>query len=93
MLIPSGTVTARERGKGREEGPGDDLNPLSRTSLESHVTVVDELTRAVPNIERAVEELRDDVSERRRLIAEFDNVLNLRLSRKYMCQLLEGEMK
>jgi len=40
-----------------------------------------------------VEELRDDVSERRRLIAEFDNVLNLRLSRKYMCQLLEGEMK
>mgnify|MGYP003744904545 CR=1 FL=1 len=70
-----------------------DLNPLSRTSLESHVTVVDELTRAVPNIERAVKELEHDVPERRRLIAEFDNSLNLRLSRKLMCQLLEGEMK
>ncbi len=70
-----------------------DLNPLSRTSLESHVTVVDELTRAVPNIERAVEELRHDVLTRKRLIAEFDNILNLRQSRMHMCQLLEGEMK
>jgi 4-phosphopantoate--beta-alanine ligase len=62
-----------------------DLNPLSRTALESHVTVVDELTRAVPNIERAVHELRDDPEERKRLIREFDNGENLRLSREAMC--------
>jgi len=62
-----------------------DLNPLSRTALESHVTVVDELTRAVPNIERAVHELRDDPEERKRLILEFDNGENLRLSREAMC--------
>lgn len=62
-----------------------DLNPLSRTALESHVTVVDELTRAVPNIERAVHELRDDPEERKRLIREFDNGENLRRSREAMC--------
>ncbi|MBI0584841.1 MAG: phosphopantothenate/pantothenate synthetase [Methanomassiliicoccus sp.] len=62
-----------------------DLNPLSRTSLESHVTVVDELTRAVPSIERTVLELKDDAEERKRLIAEFDNAENLRLSREAMC--------
>lgn len=62
-----------------------DLNPLSRTAMESHVTVVDELTRAVPNIERAVMELRNDPGERKRLIGEFDNAENLRLSREAMC--------
>ncbi|MDW5561607.1 MAG: phosphopantothenate/pantothenate synthetase [Methanomassiliicoccus sp.] len=62
-----------------------DLNPLSRTAVESHVTVVDELTRAVPNIERAVRELRDDPEGRKRLIGEFDNVENLRRSREAMC--------
>jgi len=62
-----------------------DLNPLSRTAVESHVTVVDELTRAVPNIERAIDELRKGPEERRRLIGEFDNAENLRLSREAMC--------
>lgn len=62
-----------------------DLNPLSRTAVESHVTVVDELTRAVPNIEGAVMELRNDPGERKRLIGEFDNAENLRLSREAMC--------
>jgi 4-phosphopantoate--beta-alanine ligase len=62
-----------------------DLNPLSRTALEAHVTVVDELTRAVPNIERAVLELKNDPEERRRLIREFSNSENLHLSREAMC--------
>jgi 4-phosphopantoate--beta-alanine ligase len=62
-----------------------DLNPLSRTALEAHVTVVDELTRAVPNLERAVLQLRDDPEERRRLIHHFSNGENLRLSREAMC--------
>lgn len=65
-----------------------DLNPLSRTAVESHVTIVDELTRAVPNIERAVHELRDAPAERKRLIREFDNTENLRRSREAMCRTL-----
>jgi 4-phosphopantoate--beta-alanine ligase len=62
-----------------------DLNPLSRTAVESHVTVVDELTRAMPNIERAVVELKNDPEERKRLIREFSNAENLRRSREAMC--------
>jgi 4-phosphopantoate--beta-alanine ligase len=65
-----------------------DLNPLSRTAIESHVTVVDELTRAVPNIERAVLELREACDERKRLIREFDNAENLRRSREAMVRTL-----
>jgi 4-phosphopantoate---beta-alanine ligase len=68
-----------------------DLNPLSRTAIESHVTAVDELTRAVPNIERAVQELRADPAERRRLIASFNNGDNLRRSREAMCALLRSQ--
>ncbi len=70
-----------------------DLNPLSRTAVEAHVTIVDELTRAVPNIERAVEKLRHDAEARRELIDSFDNRLNLMQSRQSMCRLLEGERK
>ena len=70
-----------------------DLNPLSRTAVESHVTAVDELTRAVPSIERAVEELRDDREGRRKLIAEFINAENLRRSRQAMCGLLSAQQR
>lgn len=66
-----------------------DLNPLSRTSVVSNVTVVDELTRAVPSIERFVRELRDKPEERRRVIAEFDNRRALRDARETMCSVLQ----
>jgi 4-phosphopantoate--beta-alanine ligase len=68
-----------------------DLNPLSRTAVEAQVTAVDELTRAVPNIERAVHELRDRPAERERLIKTFSNAENLRRSRSTMCGLLGGQ--
>jgi 4-phosphopantoate--beta-alanine ligase len=68
-----------------------DLNPLSRTAVEAHVTAVDELSRAVPNIERAVMELKDLPAERRRLISEYDNGENLRRSRQAMCDLLGAQ--
>jgi 4-phosphopantoate--beta-alanine ligase len=35
-----------------------DLNPLSRTARAATVTIVDELTRAIPNIKRWVKELK-----------------------------------
>ncbi len=55
-----------------------DLNPLSRTAQCAHVTVVDNITRAVPNISRAAEELKSlDDDELQRLVNEFDNKKNL----------------
>ena len=54
-----------------------DLNPLSRTSVESDATAVDEITRAVPNIRQAVKDLKDDRKRRREIISAFDNRSNL----------------
>ena len=48
-----------------------DLNPLSRTARTATLTIVDELTRALPNIKSACNELSK--KERDRLIDSFDN--------------------
>lgn len=48
-----------------------DLNPLSRTARAATVTIVDELTRALPNISRACRDLSDD--ERSHLLQSLDN--------------------
>lgn len=48
-----------------------DLNPLSRTARRATLTVVDEVTRAIPEITRACGELSAD--ERARLLAAADN--------------------
>ena len=50
---------------------GIDLNPLSRTSRRATLTIVDELTRALPNITDACRTLSD--TERRELLASLDN--------------------
>jgi 4-phosphopantoate--beta-alanine ligase len=58
-----------------------DLNPLSRTARSAHVTIVDNITRAIPHISRFAKELKtlkDD--ELRGLIKEFDNKKNLALA-------------
>jgi 4-phosphopantoate--beta-alanine ligase len=48
-----------------------DLNPLSRTARTATLTIVDELTRALPNITKACKELSQ--ADRDRLIVSFDN--------------------
>ena len=48
-----------------------DLNPLSRTARRATLTVVDELTRALPEISRACRELPS--ADRGRLLATVDN--------------------
>lgn len=48
-----------------------DLNPLSRTARTATLTIVDELTRALPNITRACNGL--SLPKRDQLIASFDN--------------------
>lgn len=74
-----------------------DLNPLSRTSRTATVSIVDEVTRAIPNITEFVERLRDQPSRRRELIRNFDNISNLLAIGKRICEhirsSLEGEIK
>lgn len=53
-----------------------DLNPLSRTARTATLTVVDELTRALPNITRACGEITPEESER--LMRSPDNTYFLR---------------
>ena len=55
-----------------------DLNPLSRTSQKASVPVVDELSRALRNIEKFVGELRKDSDETTRIIRAYDARRNLR---------------
>jgi 4-phosphopantoate---beta-alanine ligase len=54
-----------------------DLNPVSRTSMAANVSIVDELTRAVPKVAASVEELTDDQARRCALISGFNNRRNL----------------
>lgn len=55
-----------------------DLNPLSRTSKAASVPIVDELTRALPNVEKFVRELRKDTKEAARIARTYDKAGNLR---------------
>jgi 4-phosphopantoate--beta-alanine ligase len=48
-----------------------DLNPLSRTARLATLTIVDELTRALPNITNACQQISD--TEKERLIHDIDN--------------------
>jgi len=54
-----------------------DLNPLSRTSKAATVTVVDEVTKAVPEISRHVEDMKDDRAAVEQALAVYDRDENL----------------
>ncbi|MDD1767305.1 MAG: phosphopantothenate/pantothenate synthetase [Methanomassiliicoccales archaeon] len=66
-----------------------DLNPLSRTARAATVSIVDEVTRALPNMIGFVRDLREDISRRRRLISSYDNRANLRKTIKSICSYLQ----
>ncbi|WAI01153.1 4-phosphopantoate--beta-alanine ligase [Methanogenium organophilum] len=53
-----------------------DLNPLSRTAQTATVTIVDELTRALPNITRACRDMTPETGNQ--LVAAHDNTALLR---------------
>src|SRR5881396_2666066 len=55
-----------------------DLNPLSRTSQRATIAIVDELTRAVRNIEKFVNELKSDPAEAARVRRAYRKDGNLR---------------
>lgn len=55
-----------------------DLNPLSRTAQCANVTIVDNIIRAVPNISKFIEELKElNENELQKLVKGFDNKNNL----------------
>ncbi len=61
-----------------------DLNPLSRTSQRASVPVVDELTRALPNMAAFAKELKADPAETRRIARTYDRAGNLRAALDFL---------
>jgi 4-phosphopantoate--beta-alanine ligase len=67
-----------------------DLNPLSRTSRTATLTIVDELTRAIPLITAACRETGE--SEAKTLITNLDNHYLLQEAMREMKRRLEGAL-
>jgi len=55
-----------------------DLNPLSRTSRSATVTIVDEVTRAITELTKNVEDLSDDKRAASRALSSYDRDENLK---------------
>ncbi len=67
-----------------------DLNPLSRTSKTASLTVVDNITRAIPCLIDKVNKLKNkDPEELKELIDNFNNFSNLKESLKIMLNSIE----
>ncbi|ACB39266.1 4-phosphopantoate--beta-alanine ligase [Pyrobaculum neutrophilum] len=50
-----------------------DLNPLSRTARAASITIVDNVTRALPRLVEAVENLKKDRSQIQDILARYNN--------------------
>lgn len=61
-----------------------DLNPMSRTATNATITIVDELTRAIPELIRNVEDLADDPRAAKLALSSYDRDENLKLVSKGM---------
>jgi len=69
-----------------------DLNPLSRTSRKATVPISDEMTRALENIIRFVEELRGDEDAILKLVAQYDSAKNRSETIGYICDKLKSDL-
>jgi 4-phosphopantoate---beta-alanine ligase len=58
-----------------------DLNPLSRTAVAAHITIVDNVVRAMPAIAESARDLRSSKSLKK-IVDSFDNKKNLHESEK-----------
>jgi len=56
-----------------------DLNPMSRTATNATITIVDELTRAIPELIKNVEDLADDPRAAKLALSSYDRDENLKL--------------
>jgi 4-phosphopantoate--beta-alanine ligase len=61
-----------------------DLNPLSRTARRASITIVDEVTRALPLLTRELGELRGLSRAELQRLASFDNRSNLKAVLRYI---------
>lgn len=68
-----------------------DLNPISRTSKKATVPISDELTRALENIIRFVDELRGKTAEIEKTISDYDKEKNRKATLRAMAEFMEGE--
>jgi len=66
-----------------------DLNPLSRTARTADITIVDEITRALPLLTRRVISLKEKKERCRRILSEYNNKKVLSDTIKYICRRLE----
>jgi 4-phosphopantoate--beta-alanine ligase len=66
-----------------------DLNPMSRTARNATVTIVDEVTRAIPELVRNVEDLSDDQKATKQALSKYDRDENLEEIAEEMSENLE----
>lgn len=62
-----------------------DLNPLSRTALAAHISIVDELTRALPNIMFHAMKMKGDNGAQEVALEGYDNQAVLADARAAIC--------
>jgi 4-phosphopantoate---beta-alanine ligase len=68
-----------------------DLNPLSRTSKTATITIVDNLVRAIPYLEKEVSRLKKlDQSQLQKVVDNFDNKKNIQDSLMMIVQSYTG---
>ena len=68
-----------------------DLNPISRTSKYASVTIVDNVTRAIPNIEKWVRKLKNEDKEvLEKMIKSWDNKKILKNACSYISKRLNS---
>jgi len=62
-----------------------DLNPLSRTARNADVTIVDNVTRAIPNIRKEYEKMEKPEE----VIKKWNNSKNLQIALDFICERLK----
>lgn len=70
-----------------------DLNPMSRTAMSATVTIVDELTRAIPELSRNVEDLEGDRKAIKSALDSYDRDENLKSMAGLMSRNLKDFLK
>jgi 4-phosphopantoate---beta-alanine ligase len=69
-----------------------DLNPLSRTAKTAHVTIVDNVVRAIPRISFWVNQLKNDSSSiLKQIVNHWDNKKMINEILKVMCSQVQKE--
>jgi 4-phosphopantoate--beta-alanine ligase len=67
-----------------------DLNPMSRTARGSTIAIVDEVTRAIPELVKNLEDLVDDPDAAKKALEKYDRDKNLQEVAKLMSGNLKG---